>query len=47
MKKEEILNELKEIKSIYEKEGLEMIEIFSSYSKHYKKDSLKMKVFDI
>ncbi len=33
MKKEEILNKLKEIKPIYEKEGLEILGIFGSYAK--------------
>ena len=33
MKKEEILIKLKEIKPIYEKEGLEILGIFGSYAK--------------
>ena len=33
MKKEEILNKLKEIKPLYEKEGLEILGVFGSYAK--------------
>ena len=33
MKKEEILNKLKEIKPLYEKEGLEILGLFGSYAK--------------
>ena len=33
MKKEEILNKLKELKPIYQKEGLEIIGVFGSYAK--------------
>lgn len=32
MKKEEILNKLKELKPIYQKEGLEIIGVFGSYA---------------
>lgn len=32
MKKEEILNKLKELKPIYQKEGLEILGIFGSYA---------------
>jgi len=33
MKKEEILNKLKELKPIYQKEGLEILGVFGSYAK--------------
>ena len=33
MKKEEILNKLKELKPIYQKEGLEIVGLFGSYAK--------------
>ncbi|XPV69337.1 MAG: nucleotidyltransferase family protein [Halarcobacter sp.] len=33
MRKEEILNKLKELKPIYQKEGLEIVGIFGSYAK--------------
>ena len=33
MKKEEILHKLKEIKPLYEKEGLEILGLFGSYAK--------------
>jgi predicted nucleotidyltransferase len=33
MKKEEILNKLKELKPIYQKEGLEIVGVFGSYAK--------------
>ena len=33
MNKEEILNKLKEIKPLYEKEGLEILGVFGSYAK--------------
>ena len=32
MKKEEILNKLKELKPIYQKEGLEILGVFGSYA---------------
>ncbi|MCB9097833.1 MAG: nucleotidyltransferase domain-containing protein [Arcobacter sp.] len=34
MKKEEILNKLKELKPIYQKEGLEIVGVFGSYAKN-------------
>ena len=33
MKKEEILNKLKELKPIYQQEGLEIVGLFGSYAK--------------
>ena len=34
MKKEEILNKLKELKPIYQNEGLEILGVFGSYAKN-------------
>ncbi|WP_321470244.1 nucleotidyltransferase domain-containing protein [Halarcobacter sp.] len=33
MRKEEIINKLKELKPIYQKEGLEIVGVFGSYAK--------------
>lgn len=38
MKKEEILNKLKELKPIYQQEGIEIIGLFGSYAKDNQTD---------